>query len=678
MSIKPLNHYAIETPGPCSVYDEEAMTALELAGRTANKVNETVEAFNKLEKDVPVQIANDVNKHIKDGDFDDQIDRHTDKLTGEIRNLKQTTDARLDALVAQVVPGSTSGDAELADMRLGVDGKQYGSAGQAVRGQLGTLPVALPAIEAGVDLNNYTKSGNYILATSEPHTNGPVMQNLPRFLIVEGYGQIIPDLGDIQTWGKQTVISEGGVESYHRFYQWDYQLAGYRFFDWCSTNKNANARVLEGVVDLDTVREPNNYIVAITDAQNAPFTGNGFLLTVEKISGWYVQEVHGLLDDTRHFIRTGSGQSWGAWCEISNRENMNLAIDGVDLNQVVETRTYIVATTEAVNGPADIYGAFMLRVTSFGVGWVLQEAFEIHPGTRHFYRTGHNHGTVTQNFSGANIEWSEWFELATIDQVENIVVELMENLPTGGGGSGYMPCSGYTIVNLGDSIFADEQGVTSVSNYIAQATGATVINGAFGGTRATDHLDGVWDMFDLDAVVTAIADKWWWEQKLVLERESNAGVFPSYFADTIARLEATDFSKVDIVTINHGTNDWAAGVGAMDYGLALMNSVSKLQSAYPHLRIVLIGLLGRFDNVKTNTDPMDAFDSCLADNSTMQGCVYINPRFYPVSGQMCLENLYNLGMNEKNYTAYYKDGVHLNTKGRRAYANFISNTLRRM
>lgn len=44
--INPLNrHYAFENPG--TVYDEEALTALELCARTADKTNECVDAFNK-------------------------------------------------------------------------------------------------------------------------------------------------------------------------------------------------------------------------------------------------------------------------------------------------------------------------------------------------------------------------------------------------------------------------------------------------------------------------------------------------------------------------------------------------------------------------------------------------------------------------------------------------------
>lgn len=43
-----IGHYSMNNPA--SVYDEESLTALELASRAAGKVNEAVEAFNQLEE----------------------------------------------------------------------------------------------------------------------------------------------------------------------------------------------------------------------------------------------------------------------------------------------------------------------------------------------------------------------------------------------------------------------------------------------------------------------------------------------------------------------------------------------------------------------------------------------------------------------------------------------------
>ena len=56
-------------------------------------------------------------------------------------NLKQAMakqDARINNL-AKLPEGTTTGDAELADIRLGIDGTVYDNAGEAVRGQVKNL-----------------------------------------------------------------------------------------------------------------------------------------------------------------------------------------------------------------------------------------------------------------------------------------------------------------------------------------------------------------------------------------------------------------------------------------------------------------------------------------------------------------------------------------------------------
>ena len=74
-------------------------------------------------------------------------------------------DARIDEIVA-LPSGSTQGDAELMDIRVGADGITYASAGAAVRGQIDFLMGALSDNEV-----NYSVSGYFLDLSGGPSSN---------------------------------------------------------------------------------------------------------------------------------------------------------------------------------------------------------------------------------------------------------------------------------------------------------------------------------------------------------------------------------------------------------------------------------------------------------------------------------------------------------------------------
>ena len=127
-------HYSFTNPA--SIHEEEALTALELAGRQGAKINEIIEDQNNLRKhvgdelnrfekeNIPSEVAKDVQKYINDGAFDAQIDK-------SIGNLEK----RVDTLLSTVPAGGTTMDAEVIDIRTDEYGNTHANAGAAVRAQ---------------------------------------------------------------------------------------------------------------------------------------------------------------------------------------------------------------------------------------------------------------------------------------------------------------------------------------------------------------------------------------------------------------------------------------------------------------------------------------------------------------------------------------------------------------
>lgn len=151
--INPLNtHFSFTNPA--SIHDEEALTALELAGRQSAKINEVVKDHNALRQEteehleqqdttidnrlseqdnrltaqektqIPATVTAEMQRQINNGTFDREINTYAGNLT-----------ERVDNLFSKVVEGSTTMDAEVLDTRVSYENVTYDSAGNAVRSQ---------------------------------------------------------------------------------------------------------------------------------------------------------------------------------------------------------------------------------------------------------------------------------------------------------------------------------------------------------------------------------------------------------------------------------------------------------------------------------------------------------------------------------------------------------------
>lgn len=165
------SHYSMEACA--TVYDEEAMTALELAGRTAAKMNETVEAYNELadvtntqlaaqtatikyarEVEIPQHVEDTVDAHIESGAFREDINLYAGDLT-----------ARVDNLLGSVTTGSTTMDAEIIDARMDISGTAHDNLGTAIRDGFQHVENRITSLSQTADFFDWT-GGSYVMHTS--------------------------------------------------------------------------------------------------------------------------------------------------------------------------------------------------------------------------------------------------------------------------------------------------------------------------------------------------------------------------------------------------------------------------------------------------------------------------------------------------------------------------------
>ena len=252
------------------------------------------------------------------------------------------------------------------------------------------------------------------------------------------------------------------------------------------------------------------------------------------------------------------------------------------------------------------------------------------------------------------------------------------------------PLSDSVIVNLGDSIFGNTRGSTSVSQAIANRTGAEVINIGFGGSRVAQHATS-FDPFSLyrlaDEIVKDDTDATKWElQDDRIQKRQNGQIsgMPAYFDQHLEDLKNIDFNEVNILTIAGGTNDYTAGVSldngdnpkdTVTFGGALRYSLEKIMGKYKHLKILICSPMYRFwmedGQFLDDSDTRTYNDQYLTDfvkKAQEVGEEYKVP---------VLDNYTKLGINKFNRQEYFPptDGTHPNATGNKKLGHKIGSAL---
>lgn len=300
--------------------------------------------------------------------------------------------------------------------------------------------------------------------------------------------------------------------------------------------------------------------------------------------------------------------------------------------------------------------------------WVLQLAIGMN-GSNYFIRYARTDKDP--------ISWTAWNELLiSKSSIKTIVDDTLTKSKSN---------SGYSIVNMGDSITGNFKGESSISGQIQLITGANTYNCGFGGCQMAVHQSPAWSMFSMCSLADAIASG----DFSLQEVGASAGTsgMPSYFSETVEILKSIDFSNVDLMTIAYGTNDYTAGklldnpsnkYDTSYYAGALRHSIETILTAYPNLRLVIVAPTWRYwmdsDNNYENDSDTRYFNS---DQNVLHDfvdkCIEVGKEYH-----LPVVNPYdNLSINKFNYRQWFNtnDGTHPNEEGRRDLAKLICTTI---
>jgi lysophospholipase L1-like esterase len=240
----------------------------------------------------------------------------------------------------------------------------------------------------------------------------------------------------------------------------------------------------------------------------------------------------------------------------------------------------------------------------------------------------------------------------------------------------------YEIICFGDSIFGQVRDDTSVSALLAQKTGMTVYNGAFGGTCFA-RLDTSRSLFhDRDALSfaalsQAVAYEDFQVQNTVRIKDNGT----DYFEENLKELESINFAAAKVFVIAYGMNDYSGGVpfesplnpkDPYTFMGAMRSSIEMLQKRYPQTRILLVGPTYRWIVGEQETGDTYSFGSgTLARYRDAERIA---------AQELGVEFLdhYELYTHEspEDWLLYTTDGLHPNPEGREMIAQSLADYLK--
>lgn len=238
------------------------------------------------------------------------------------------------------------------------------------------------------------------------------------------------------------------------------------------------------------------------------------------------------------------------------------------------------------------------------------------------------------------------------------------------------------MVAFGDSVLGLFRGEDGITAQVGNLLDKSFYCAGFGGTCVSrldreNRLDYGKDSLSLAALTKAVLMDDFGPQQTVFLKEAST----DYFEETVDGLERIDFDAVEFVMIEHGLNDFYAGVplrneeDPMDeytFAGALRSSLESLRKVNPDMRIVLV--TPTYTWMLSGPYTCEEFDAGYGNQEAYVAEELKIAAEYDVE---VIDVFHNFFPHEEwdDWKRYTMDGLHPNEAGRRLIAEKITDYL---
>ena len=226
----------------------------------------------------------------------------------------------------------------------------------------------------------------------------------------------------------------------------------------------------------------------------------------------------------------------------------------------------------------------------------------------------------------------------------------------------------YKVVNLGDSIFGNNEKPWDLGTYIQNITGMKDANCGYGGTTARVIPSGNMSPLGLPSIVDCIVSE-----------DFSSLQTPAYWANLheyrygvpTLLFGMVDFSGIEIITMAYGTNDWNSNtpldntdnrLDTSTYKGGLRYAVENLQTKYPDITLIMLSPIFRYWSNSSDYSTVDQDSDTRTNSLGLKLTDYVNA-MQEVAEEYHLpyfDNYKGIGLNKYTAPTWLRDGTHLN------------------